>query len=343
MDGDSAVRRIPAPDEDERSRQEKQYTRRTTDDRDEAEQLISELYLPNRLDLSRGSAPLEMDLSGLRLGALTAGRLSYGRRLRLRTADAENFHVNLPVRGRAASRSGSGEPVATRPGEGLIFSPGAPAEISWSADCEQLCLMIPRARLEAELEHLLGRTLDRRLRFDFQAELQSPVGRRLQTVLDLVIDELDHPTDLGTNPVVGRHIEGLVLDGLLLGQPHNHSDTAIRPGRGGPGAAIRRAIEIVEERPGEPWSTVRLATEVHLSARALQEGFSRDVGTPPMTYLRQVRLRRAFKALRNSMRDTTTVRAVATNFGFMHMGRFAAAYRDAFGESPSETLNRHLS
>ena len=42
------------------------------------------------------------------------------------------------------------------------------------------------------------------------------------------------------------------------------------------------------------------------------------------------------------MRDTTTVRAVATSLGFLHMGRFAAAYRDAFGESPSETLN-HLS
>ena len=40
------------------------------------------------------------------------------------------------------------------------------------------------------------------------------------------------------------------------------------------------------------------------------------------------------------MRDTTTVRAVATSFGLMHMGRFAAAYREAFGESPSETLNR---
>jgi AraC-like DNA-binding protein len=267
--------------------------------------------------------------------------LSYGRRLRLHTADAENFHVNLPVRGRAVSRSGSGELVATSPGEGLIFSPGAPAEISWSADCEQLCLMIPRACLEAELEHLLGRTLaptELRLRGG-----AAEPGGATPSVLELVIDELDCPTDLGTNPVVGRHIEGLVLDGLLLGQPHNHSDTATRPGRGGPGAAIRRAIEVVEERPGEPWSTVRLATEVHLSVRALQEGFSRDMGTPPMTYLRQVRLRRAHETLRNSMRDTTTVRAVATSLGFMHMGRFAAACRDAFGESPSETLNRHPS
>ena len=343
MVGDAAVRQMPAPDGHGTSPQKKPYTRRTTDDRDEAEQFITELYLPNRLDLSPGSAPLEMDLSGLRLGALTAGRLSYGRMLRLRTADAENFHVNLPVRGRAVSRRGSGEPVATSPGGGLIFSPGAPAEISWSADCEQLCLMIPRGCLEAELEHLLGRTLGARLSFDFQAELQRPVGRRLQSVLDLVIDELDSPTDFGTNPVVGRHVESLVLDGLLLGQPHNHSELASRPGRGVPGAAIRHAVEIIEERPGEPWSTVRLATEVHMSVRALQEGFSRDLGTPPMTYLRQVRLRRAYDALRSSMRDATTVRAVAMSLGLMHMGRFAAAYRDTFGEAPSETLSRHPS
>ena len=62
------------------------YTHRSTDDRDEAERVITDLYLPNRLDLSVDSAPLDMEVTGLRLGALTAGRLAYGRRVRLRTA-----------------------------------------------------------------------------------------------------------------------------------------------------------------------------------------------------------------------------------------------------------------
>ena len=67
------------------------YTRRSTDDRDEAEQVITELYLPNQLDLSGGCAPLSREVTGLRLRAITVGRLTYGCRARLRTADAENF------------------------------------------------------------------------------------------------------------------------------------------------------------------------------------------------------------------------------------------------------------
>jgi transcriptional regulator GlxA family with amidase domain len=78
---------------------------------------------------------------------------------------------------------------------------------------------------------------------------------------------------------------------------------------------------------------------VHLSVRALQEGFRRDLATPPMTYLRQVRLRRARQILLTADRETTTVGAVANSLGILHLGRFAAAYRDAFGETPSDTLH----
>jgi transcriptional regulator GlxA family with amidase domain len=130
------------------------------------------------------------------------------------------------------------------------------------------------------------------------------------------------------------------MDGLLLGQPHNNTDDALgdRPVR--LGASIKHAADLLEERPSEPWTTVRLATEVHLSVRALQEGFRRDLATPPMTYLRQIRLRRAREALKAADRDSTTVGAIAGGLGILHLGRFAAAYRNAFGEAPSDTLNR---
>ncbi|HEY0889942.1 MAG TPA: AraC family transcriptional regulator [Nocardioides sp.] len=316
------------------------HLRCATDDRDEAETVVSKLYLPNRLELRKGSVPLGMEVAGLRLGALTVGQLSYAREVRLRTADAQNVHVNIPLRGRVLSKSGSGEPATTGPGEGLVFPPNEPAEISWSPHAQQLCLMIPQDALEAELEKLLGRHLRGRLIFDFAADLSNPLGRRWRTVLELLVDELDRPTDMGQNPLVGRHLERLVIDGLLLGQKHNHTDAMVHDRPAPMGAAIRHAVELIEDRPSEPWTAVSLASEVHLSVRALQEGFRRDVATTPMTYLRQVRLRRAREALQAAHRDTTTVNAVAAGLGILHMGRFAASYRQAFGESPSDTLNQ---
>ncbi|MCW2759820.1 MAG: AraC family transcriptional regulator [Marmoricola sp.] len=318
------------------------YVRRQISDRDEAEQVTSELYLPTRLDLSRDSAPLRMEITGLRIGAITAGRLSYGRLARLRTADAQNFHINAPLAGRVSSASGVGQPVETGPGQGLVFSPDAPADIMWSTDSAQLCLMIPRGRLESELERLLDRTIRDRLRFEFAPTQRGPLDHRWRTAMNFIAEELDNPSNLAIHPVATGHLEGVVLDTLLLVHPHNYSEIALRHSPRTPSAVIKRALEVIEERPTEPWSTVRLASEVHVSVRALQEGFSRDVGTPPMTHLRQVRLRRAYEALMQADRQATTVRAVATSYGFLHMSRFAAAYRETFGELPSETLNRFM-
>jgi len=314
------------------------YARERTTDPDEAEEIITRHYLPNRLCLSR-PASFDMELTGVQIGLITAGRLSYGHRVRQRTEVADNFHVNVPVRGHAVSRRGPSEAVQTWAGQGLVFSPGAPAEIIWSADCVQLCLMIPRAGLEAELERLLGRSVRSELRFDFGLAPVHAAGR-LQPVLDLVAQELDRPSGLATSQVAGRHLEGLVLDGLLLGQPHNYSQAAIGFSRRAPGGVIKQAMELFDERPAEPWTSVGLATELHLSVRALQAGFKREVGMAPTAYLRMVRLRRAHIALREANPGETTVQAVALSVGLLHQGRFAVSYRDMFGEMPSETLRR---
>jgi AraC-like DNA-binding protein len=313
-------------------------TRRRTDDRDEAERIIADLYLPNRLDLSGGSEPLGLDIQGLRIGALTAARVSFGRAVRVRTADAENYHVNLPLKGRAASRRGTDEPVVTVPGEGLVFSPGLPAEISWAAGCVQLCVMLSRSTLEAELARLLDSDVSDGVEFQYRAVLDSAAGQRWRGVLDLLLAEIHEPTALATHPAAGAHLEALVVDGLLLSQPHQLREQMLGVAARAPAPPLRRAVELLEERPAEPWTSARLAGQVHLSVRALQEGFQRELGIPPMTYLRQVRLRRAHEQLRSAEGTSTTVRSVAAGLGFVHMGRFAAAYRDLFGVSPSTTL-----
>jgi AraC-like DNA-binding protein len=314
-----------------------------TEDPGRAESVVAEMFLPNRLDLGRGRDPLDMRFAGLRLGGLTVGRLSYGRSALLTTAEAGDFHVNAPLSGRArSSGGGTGQAVVTTtPGTAAVFGPGRPAEIAWTADCTQLCVMISRSDVEGELETLLGRSLRTRLEFEPVMDLSTPTGRAWREVLGMAARELDDGPALVGHPRAGRHVRGLMIDGLLLGVHHTYTDALSAAAAAAPRSAVARAIDLVHDRPDEPWSTVALATEVHLSVRALQEGFRREVGMPPMAYLRDVRLQRARDMLKLADPGRTTVAQIAARCGFGHLGRFAAAYRDAFGELPSETLNAY--
>jgi transcriptional regulator GlxA family with amidase domain len=57
-----------------------------------------------------------------------------------------------------------------------------------------------------------------------------------------------------------------------------------------------------------------------------------------MTYLRHLRLNRVHSTLLDADPRSVTVTAVACRWGFVHLGRFAAQYRQVFGEYPSTTL-----
>jgi AraC-like DNA-binding protein len=301
--------------------------------------VIAEAYLPNRVD-RQGTGSLDFRLDALRLDSATVGLISFGTETRLRTTDATHFHVNLPLRGGVVSRMGSGAETEAIPGRATVFMPGHPADIRWGTDSLQMCLMIPAPTLVEELEQLLGRSISGPLVFETEMDLSTPTARGWRASLEVLRTELTEGPGLVSQVRVARQLERLMVDGLLLGQPHNYRDAL----EGGlwrpPSGPVARARQLLEEQPEEPWSTSSLAIRVHLSARSLQEGFAREVGMPPMRYLQRVRLRRARDQLREASLAETTVAAVASGLGLSHLGRFAAAYRRAFDEFPSETLRR---
>jgi AraC family ethanolamine operon transcriptional activator len=59
--------------------------------------------------------------------------------------------------------------------------------------------------------------------------------------------------------------------------------------------------------------------------------------SPKQCMLRE-RLHGVRSALRTRTAKKTTVTNVATDYGFYELGRFAGAYKELFGEAPSETL-----
>lgn len=104
-------------------------------------------------------------------------------------------------------------------------------------------------------------------------------------------------------------------------------------------SASRRALDLLTSRLHEPWSVVRLARSLGVSHRSLHRVVRRELGTPPMRTLRQVRLAEARSRL-EAPRPGDTVTRVALDCGFAHLGRFSQGYARQFGEAPSETLRR---
>jgi AraC-like DNA-binding protein len=306
----------------------------------EAEALVAQVYLPHRLDLPQGVGTVDLELVTARIGALTVGQVSYGRRLEVHTDDTQDLYIGFILRGRAEASSGSGETKVLEVGSGAVFPVGHPAHVSVSEDCVGLVVMLSPEMIEAELEHLLGHTLTDPLDLAFELDLRSPLGKSWEPILRLLVEELRRPTALTRHPAAARRVEGVILDAILLGHDHNYRGLLDRAASVGPRTAVGRAIQLIEANPTEAWSTARLAREVHLSVRALQARFRRDIDMSPMDYVRQARLRCVRLALVDATPTTTTVRALAQRYGFAHLGRFAALYRQTYGESPAATLRR---
>ncbi|MCF6376678.1 AraC family transcriptional regulator [Nocardioides KLBMP 9356] len=322
--------------------QDRQEVRRVTgrtEDPREAEAVIAAAYLPSSVERI-GAGPLALRLDSLELDSATVGLVSFGAESRLRTSEATNYHVNVPVTGQVVSSAGGGPRTRARSGQATVFMPDRPADIRWGQGASQLCLMLPKDTVERELEELLGRSVTRPVVFEPEMDLSGPAGRGWRASLDVLVGELTHGPHLLAHRRAARQLERLMVDGLLLAQPHTYSAELERRAAPSANRSVQAARDLLEERPEEPWSTTSLARAVHVSVRSLQEGFATHVGVPPMTYLQQVRLRRVRELLVDGSPAATTVSSAAAAVGLSHRGRFAAAYRREFGESPAETLRR---
>jgi transcriptional regulator GlxA family with amidase domain len=103
---------------------------------------------------------------------------------------------------------------------------------------------------------------------------------------------------------------------------------------------VRLAEDFALAHAGDPLHVTDLCVATGLSERALQYAFREVMGMSPVAYLTRLRLHRVRQALRAATQGSTTVSVEALNWGFWHFGDFSRAYRECFGELPSETLRR---
>ena len=133
-----------------------------------------------------------------------------------------------------------------------------------------------------------------------------------------------------------ENFEDLIYEAIL--SLVEHSDLSY--GRPPAAAIVRRATELVESSPGMVPRIHVLAARLHMSPRTLQKAFVSVTGLGPQAYFRHCALNRARHALLQANPVEDKVTAIAVGLGFSEIGRFSVRYRELFGESPSQTLQR---
>lgn len=156
-------------------------------------------------------------------------------------------------------------------------------------------------------------------------------------LLEGAMRAMDEAGPAGLHPEAARNLEetlGLAAARLFV----RDGDAARRSRRGADRGRILAQVEAFLAAAGsEPVYISALCEKLGLPERTLRFVFEEQFGASPMRVLRARRLCDTRRALREAPKGTR-VSDVAGQFGFWHLGQFAADYRSFFGERPSETL-----
>jgi AraC-like DNA-binding protein len=291
------------------------------------------------LQLRDGGAPIDVKLRSASMGAIGLTYLDYGGAVRIEPVPLKDFFlVQVPLGGSARIRCGTDEIVST-PDLASVPHPDSSLWMEWGAGNPQIIFYAAREALELQLGRLLGRPGRHPLEFDLGMRMADPHVAAWWRSVELLREDIVAGSPLLDEPLAARQLEQMIMNRLLLSQPHTAS--ALLRGGGDPAPqshVVSRARTLMEDHCAEELTVADVAEAVGVSVRALQEGFRRDLSTSPTAYLRDLRMTRANAELRVADPSHTSVTEIAMRCGFVHLGRFSVEYRRRFGESPRHTL-----
>jgi AraC-like DNA-binding protein len=310
----------------------------TTTDVDEARVTIGTYFYPTFLDVLGSAADLSARFDLVTSGPVTIGDMRFGVDVGLRFGELGAYHVDLPLTGELWWRQGR-RPAVAGPATAAVFQPVGDTTLErWHADCRLLAVKIDQQVLQTHLASLLDAPVRTPVTLDTEFDVSSGPGRTWAGLVRVLATESRVSGGLLGHAGPAEHLQQSLVAGLLALASPQYREAAGQGIRGWAPRTVKRVVEAIHAHPANPFTMASLAEIAGVSARTLQDAFRRHVGTPPMTYLRDLRLANAHRELHRAGPEETTVAQVAYAAGFAHLGRFAAAYRARYGVAPSQTL-----
>lgn len=149
------------------------------------------------------------------------------------------------------------------------------------------------------------------------------------------LQAIDHQPKLISSQVFQSAMEGELIS--TLSQTLFSSDNTLwKPTQKFIKQPWKKIDEILETTINTPIKVNELSLATGISERSLLRLFQKRFGLSPKAYLNRVRLCGVRRELKNSS-GKVRISDIANNWGFWHMGQFAADYRKLFAELPSAT------
>lgn len=310
------------------------------------EKVASHTHVANALaehDLRWQRGAPDTALFMARISRLQLFVLRYGAQVEVKSPAFHDFSlVHMSLKGSAEFECDA-QRVYVPEGQVAIVAPQKNIRLWWEEGSEQLILKIPSA-LVRELQPPGPHTnQSRRLRSGL---LHSPMfdsqwGLLLQSLMHI----LAQPEALPAHSAWIDHFERNIALFLLAQQgacapaAGPHAGSAIESGLGLAAASTAERMDAVERymraKLCAPVSLADLARAAGVSMRTLNGMCNRHHGISPMDLLRNMRLDAAHAVLQS--RPDASVTETAFEFGFAHLGRFSAYYRQRFGMLPKHT------
>lgn len=212
------------------------------------------------------------------------------------------------------------------------ISDGTRVEARWDRAARVRAFVIDRAAAETRAAQITG-VDGRKLRTTGFAPPSAVAAQRWERAFSYVEGALD---DEAAEPLLIAELERHVLMMTLATFPTTFSEYLDRPAqRAAAPAAVRRALAYIDENAHRAITIDDVAAASFISTRGLQYAFRRALDITPAEALRRARLDGARRDLHAG--NGRSVTEISRRWGFSNSSRFSAAYREAYGNTPSLT------
>lgn len=305
---------------------------------DDAREAIGRIFCPHFLNpIGRANTAFHARHHTVQQAGYSVNFVAYGSTVEIDPGELTRFFLlQLPMTGTAKVRCGTIAADVEAGVRGSILSPTLGTRMTWNEGCEKLIILIRREAVEAQFESLTheGR---RTIEFDTGVDLTGSVGHAILQHAQLMLHAAD-----GMDRVPEAY-QTLLRDGLttllLSGIPSSVLSSFSRPAPSADPLAVRRAQDFMTVHAERAISMAEIATAAGVSLRSLQDAYRKARGMTLGEGLLALRLER-FRAALVGQEGECSVADAAFAAGFGHLGRAAAAYRQRYGEAPSDTVRR---